>query len=292
MNERTIELERSAVERLVNAASADGALLYLYLHSGGDPARAEQALHFTAARYSCAQAALRQLGLLARQEPQPLIPGERPAYTEEDVLDAMRADQSFHLLYGEFQRILCRTLNTEELKILLGFTRYLGLSTEVLSLLLQYCISRARRQGRLRNPSLRTIEKEAHAWAEQGIDTVELAAAFIEEQNRRHSRMGQILSIVQVRDRSLTRAEENYVNQWISQGFDNEAISMAYEKTCLNTGGLKWPYMNGILRRWHEAGLHTAAQIRAGDRRKDNPGDRRAPNDDERAAIARMLQGD
>ena len=27
-----------------------------------------------------------------------------------------------------------------------------------------------------------------------------------------------------------------------------------------------WGYMNGIVRRWHEKGLHTAAAVRAGDR--------------------------
>ena len=31
----------------------------------------------------------------------------------------------------------------------------------------------------MRNPSLRTIEKEAYAWAEQGIETLEQAAAYI-----------------------------------------------------------------------------------------------------------------
>jgi len=29
---------------------------------------------------------------------------------------------------------------------------------------------------------------------------------------------------------------------------------------------LKWPYCNGILKRWHEAGLHTPEEIQAGDR--------------------------
>ena len=29
---------------------------------------------------------------------------------------------------------------------------------------------------------------------------------------------------------------------------------------------MDWSYMNGILRRWHEKGLHTLAAIQAGDR--------------------------
>ena len=42
---------------------------------------------------------------------------------------------------------------------------------------------------------------------------------------------------------------------------------MAYERTCLNTGGLNWAYMNKILQRWNEQGLHTAEAIQSGDRK-------------------------
>ena len=66
---------------------------------------------------------------------------------------------------------------------------------------------------------------------------------------------------------------------------------MAYERTCLNTGGLNWAYMNKILQRWHEAGLHTAQAIRAGDKkptnRSSNPN---ALDEDVAATIKQMLQ--
>ena len=40
---------------------------------------------------------------------------------------------------------------------------------------------------------------------------------------------------------------------------------MAYERTCENTGALKWAYMNSILKSWHENGLHTPQEIARGD---------------------------
>jgi len=46
---------------------------------------------------------------------------------------------------------------------------------------------------------------------------------------------------------------------------------MAYERTCLNTGGLNWAYMNKILTRWQQAGLLTAEQVRAGDKKVSAP---------------------
>jgi DnaD/phage-associated family protein len=119
---------------------------------------------------------------------------------------------------------------------------------------------------------------------------VEEAAAFIQAQNVRNSRLYKLMGILQIRGRSLTAAEERYAHSWVEQGFDNEAIAMAYERTCLNTGGLNWNYMNKILQRWHEAGLHTAQEIRERDRKPGTPGGERQLDAEEKAAIARMLQ--
>ena len=220
-----------------------------------------------------------------------VLSGERPRYTETDVIRAMDTDMDFKTLYGEVQRLLGKSLNTEELKILLGFTRYLGLSPEVVSVLICYCKERARQKGSLRAPSLRTIEKEAYAWAEQGIDTMEEAAAYIQNQNQRNSRIRQIMGLLQIRGRNLTPGEEKYARQWLEMGFEDQVISMAYERTCLNTGGLNWAYMNKILTRWHEAGWHSAEQIQSGDQKKPVPkGATGQLGKEELAAIQRALQ--
>ena len=290
MNTDAVMIESSEVRKLLGAASADACLLYIYLKSGNDLNQAEEILGITASRLSCAAATLRQLGLWSAEKAMPIMAGERPNYSERDVLAAGDTDNSFRSLCGEVQRLMGRSLNTEELKILLGFIRYLGLPADVIVVLICYCKDRARQRGNLRAPSLRTIEKEAYAWAEQGIDTLEEASAYIQAQNVRTGRISKVMGILQIRGRSLTAGEEKYARSWIELGFDDEAIAMAYERTCLNTGGLKWNYMDKILARWHEAGLHTAAQIRSGDRKQDSRPAQRQLDEDERAAIARMLQ--
>lgn len=211
---------------------------------------------------------MRQLGLWPEAKRLTVATGERPNYTERDVLETLEREPSFRSLYGEIQRRLGKALNTEELKILLSFVRYLGLSPEVISVLICYCKERARQKGSTRNPSLRTIEKEAYTWAEQGIDTMEEAAAYIQTQNTRHSRLRNLMELLQIRGRSLTPGEDKYARQWLEWGFEDEVISMAYERTCLNTGGLSWAYMNKILTRWKDAGWRTAQQVRSGDRKQ------------------------
>ena len=158
-------------------------------------------------------------------------------------------------------------------------------------MLVCYCKDRARQRGSLRNPSLRSIEKEAYAWAERGIDSMEEAAAYIQTQNVRRSRLGRLMNILQIRGRNLTAGEEKYAQSWLDMGFEEEVISMAYERTCLNTGNFNWAYMNKILVRWHEAGLHTVEQVKNGDRKPGTAqAGKREMDEYEQAAIRRMLQ--
>lgn len=290
MNMESVILDAGEVRKLLGAASGDGALLYIYLKTGNSPADAAQALNLTPARCSCAMATLRQLGLW-QEEKQVKIPvGERPVYSEHDVLAADSGDMEFKSLRGEVERLLGRNLNTEELKILLGFIRYLGLPGDVISVLICYCKERARQRGSLRNPSLRTIEKEAYAWAEAGIDNLEEAAAFIQTQNVRNTRLHRLKEQLQIRGRNLTAAEERYAVSWLEMGFEDEAVALAYERTCLNTGNMNWAYMNRILQRWHEAGLHTLQAIQSGDKKPaPTHGASGELGQAERAAIQRML---
>lgn len=266
----SLKIDHVDVKKLLSAASPDGALLYIYLQCGNRLENAEKDLQMNPSRLSCAAAALRQLGLYADDRASRIAPGERPCYSEQDVIKA-DYDPEFSRLKEEVQRLLGKGMNIEELKILLGFVRYLGMSPEVISVLVSYCKDRARQKGHLRNPSLRSIEKEAYAWAERGIDTIEEAVAFIQAQNVRNSRLARLMNILQIRGRSLTAAEERYALSWLDMGVEEELLTMAYERTCLNTGGLNWAYMNKIIQRWHQQGLHTADAVRSGDQRGGVP---------------------
>ena len=287
-----LNIQKTDVHKLLCAANPDAALLYLYVQCGNPPADAARELNMNATRVQYATAALRQLGLWPEEKPRMIMPGERPQYSENDVLLAMDTDRSFKSLYGEIQLRLGRPLNTEELKILLGFVRYLGMPADVVCLLVHYCKERARQMGKTRAPSLRTIEKEAYAWAERGIDTMEEAVAYIQNQSMRRTRLGQLMELLQIRGRNLTPGEERYAQQWLDWGFDKSAIALAYERTCVNTGGLNWAYMNKILQRWQQAGLLTAGQVQTQDKKPVPKGASGQLGQAELEAIQNVLQED
>ena len=291
MNIENITIDQNQLRKLLGRSNPEAALLYLYLRCGNAPENAARELGLQEKQLTLALASLRQLGLWDMNQRPTFIPGERPVYTEGDVMTAMDTDGDFRSLYGEVQRLLGKVLTTEELKVLLSIRRYFGLPNDVISVLVYYCRERSRQRGNFRNPSLRTIEKEACLWAEQGIESLEQAAAYIQAQNLKQTNLEKLKKQLQIYGRNLTAGEERYALSWFDMGFDEEAIAMAYERTCLNTGGMNWAYMNKILQRWHEAGLRTGQEVRQGDRRKAVPkGASGELGQAELEAIAKVMQ--
>lgn len=261
---QSVTLTNEETRKLLSCNCTEAVSLYLYRKAGQPLETALDALHFTVAQMVSATDCLRQLGLWDTATRPPLLP-EKPVYTEADVREAMQHHKGeFSKLVGEAQRRLGRTLSTEELKTLLSFTDYLRLPIEVVGILLSYCIEKNRRKG-IRAPSMRIMEKEAYRWADDHIDTLEAACFFVETQRRLFDRVQRLRLMLHIDQRRLTADEERYLSTWVSMGFEDNAIYLAYERTCNQTGAFKWAYMNSILKSWNEKNLHTVDEIRQGD---------------------------
>ncbi|MBQ3216985.1 MAG: DnaD domain protein [Oscillospiraceae bacterium] len=259
-----VALTSEELRKLLSCGCPDAVSLFLYRKAGQPLETALDALHFTVPQMVSATDCLRQLGMWESPVKQPLEP-ERPVYTDEHLQLALRSGKGkFSKLVGEAQRRLGRTLSTEELKTLLSFTDYLRLPTDVVGLLLSYCIERSRRRG-TRVPSMRNIEREAYRWADEEIDTLETASFYVQSQLEIHTRIQQLRIKMQLDGRRLTATEEQYLASWIQMGFPDASILLAFERTCVQANGFNWKYMNSILKSWHEKGLHSLKEIRSGD---------------------------
>lgn len=259
----TLVLKPEEVQKLLGSGNGDAALLFLCGKTDTPPER----IGLDGTRLETAAAFLRQVGLWQTPAPKFQQSSEPPVYTEADVTRALSDPVSdFRKLESEIQRRLGKVLSTEDLKILLSIHDYLGLSTEVISILITYCIERSRSRGSSRRPSFRVIEQEAYRWADEGIDTVEAASAHVMMNTAKIARVQTVCQLMGLSGRALTHSEEKYILSWFELGFGVEEIKLAYEKTCVNTGQLKWPYMNSILKSWNTQQLHTVEQIRQNDR--------------------------
>ena len=278
-----LALPASHADKLIAQSDGAAALVYLWLlRRGGalDTARCAQELGRTRREVEAAADTLSRLGLLRRGAAGAEVPAreaaasrahlrpaqELPEYSAQDVARRAEADGAFSALVGEVQRLMGRMLSGADLKILFGIYDYLALPPEVILQLVQYCIDF--RAGE-RMPSMRQIQREAYVWADRELITLDQAEAYIRRRQERGQQVEAYRDELQLRGRALSPSERKYLERWAEWGFGTEAVAEAYDRTVLQTGGLKWPYMNSILSSWHQAGLHTLPEIRAGDRRPE-----------------------
>ena len=266
-----LSLAAADADKLISARDGSAALLYLFLlRSGGTlPAQAAaDTLGLSAQDFERALDTLRRLGLLQQAEKLPPA-DELPEYPVEEICSRAQQDRGFAAVLDETARIYGRRLSTQETKTLFGIFDYLGMPPEVIFLLVHHCVSRYREKyGPGRLPAIRSIEKEAFDWVNREITTLEQAEAHIQHLAEQKTELARTRQLLGLCDRALSPSETRYITGWLEQGFPPESIAIAYDRTVLQKGALSWRYMNGILRRWDEKGLHTPEQIESGDARR------------------------
>ena len=263
-----VAMDAGTADRLLELRSGDAALLYLcLLRQGGDAASAGRRLGFDAPRLRAAARLLTDAGLLraAPTEEKPKKP-ELPAYEDSEILQALQDPASdFRGLCKQTEQQLGRELSAADDRILYGIYDYLGMPPEVISLLVASCIEARRKpDGTPTYLTLRQIEREAYRWHRDGVDSAEAAEEYLRAISARRGRQGELLQVLNIR-RPPSVSEQKYIDSWLDMGFGPEAVALAYDKTLLNVGKMKWPYLNNILKSWHGKGLHTIPEIEAGD---------------------------
>lgn len=269
--EENIVLSAPVLRRLTGTKNADACLLYLCLKQNGDAMDEEklrESLSWEKLRFDAAKAALARAELIRLPEKEagkeaPLPAEQPPQYTQEDVMRRMEGDEAFAQLLREVERRL-GPLSTASLKILLELNEYLGLPCDVIYLLVNDCIAcKEERFGAGRRPTMREIEKEGYAWARRELFSVQAVDEFLKKEQRRRRLYPDYMAALQMPARTPSPGEEKYIKNWLEMGFPPETVAIAYDKTVLKCHEFKWPYCNGILKKWHEKDLHTPQEVQS-----------------------------
>ena len=264
-----ITLSRDAVNRLLKAGNGDAALLYLAILSQQGSAHSdavEQLLGWESRRLQDARASLEKSGLLTVSAPVAQVEEaqERPVYTQDDVVNVMESDAQCAGLLSAVESLLGFRLTTPETQILLNLYRGLALPADVIYLLVNYCKGEVEeKSGASRRLSLSYVEKVGYEWHRRGVDTQEEANSYIRRRHAQRKKLPRYMRILGLGDRKPSTTEEKYLMAWIDAGFDEDMIALAYDKTVVHCKELRWGYMNGILKRWMEKGVRTAADAMA-----------------------------
>ena len=276
--EESITLSAAALRRLIGGGNGDAALLYLaILHSHG-AAEAEKLaamLKWDEGRVRAAEQALYEMQLVGAPEkkaaqPPAEPPQETPDYTREDIMRKLEGDGRFACLLREVEHKL-GPLSVPSVKKLLGLYENLGLPADVVYTLVNYCITKKAQQfGEGRLPNMREIEKEGYVWARKELFSIEKASEYMKREQALRGRYPEYMAALQMQGRASAPSEEKYLSAWAEMGFPAETVAEAYDRTILHCHEFRWPYCNGILKRWHEKGLHTLAEVKAENAREQS----------------------
>ena len=224
-----LSLPVEEVDKLLREKDGRCALVYLaLLRAGGKPFPAES-IGLTERELRQTMERLCALGLVSaagKSSPAPagrtapaadkpgaaepkLVPAaELPQYTAEDIASRMLSDEPMQTVRREAEQLYGRKLTTPEMNMLLGLRDYLGLPADVLMELIHYVFQEYRAErGHAGTPTMRRIEKEAYAWADQEIHTTAQAEEYLQRRQARRELAQQVLQVLQIQDRAPSRTE-------------------------------------------------------------------------------------
>ncbi len=172
----------------------------------------------------------------------------------EEIAGAMTENKALADLCSLSQEILGKTLKNNDIETLYWFYDELGLSPEVITMLLEYCVSKNKR-------NMNYIEKVAISWHKNGIVTIDAADKFINSEKEKGGYMSSLRKLFGIDNRNFSKTEETYLKTWRDDyGMDENMVGLAYEYCIMQTGNRSFPYMNSIIKRWHEMNIHTVSE--------------------------------
>lgn len=186
-----------------------------------------------------------------------IMPLLKPSQEEIDI--ALEKSRSLRNLFNEAQQILGKTYGYTTQSMLYNIVYYFGLPQDVANLLLHFA-------KYADTCSQNEILNIARNWSENGITDCSAANDYINKATKGRKLFSELAALTGNADTSPTFAQYELLCRWISWGFDAQAVAKAHEimKADKESGTLNYrnfQYMNKPLKKWHEAGLHTVAEI-------------------------------
>ncbi len=161
-------------------------------------------------------------------------------------------------LFNEAQTVLGRLLGTGDQAALLLLYDYYGLPADVILMLCEY----ARTRGKTGN--LNYIYSVGQDWSEREIDTFERADEELRRLSAVDDNWTALCARTGMQHAKPTKGQQKYLSVWINEWhFSVEMIALAYEIMTERTDGIRFSYMNGILKSWYQKGIKTVAEVEA-----------------------------
>lgn len=174
----------------------------------------------------------------------------KPEYSLDD-LKIFKSNEDAQQILFVAEQYLGRQLTRKDMETVLFIYDTLGFSSDLIDYLIQHCVEKGKKD-------FRYIEKVALAWAEQDITTPKQAQEISKQYDKT------VYTIMKSLGKNTAPApkEMEYINKWTKEyGFLLDVIQEACDKTVLTTDNHRFAYADGILTKWHQAGVHHKSDI-------------------------------
>lgn len=179
-----------------------------------------------------------------------------------------RIDESPEIgyLFNEAQKKLGKTIGYDGQCTLLLLHDHYGLPTEVLFMLIEYCVS-------IGKSNYGYIEAVGKDWGTREVDTLDKAAEQISALRNANSIWSEFVKSAGISSPRPTVKQSAYLRRWSNElKFGINMILLAYDEMAEHTGKLSFQYMDKVLQSWHANGYQTPEDVeKAKEERKANP---------------------
>lgn len=174
-------------------------------------------------------------------------------FPPKEVASTVNNNQAFKYLCQTFERLSGRPTKHSERQTLMVLTEEIGLPSEVVVMLVEYCFS-------IDKATPAYMKSVALDWFNNGIDSIAAAEERIQQLKTRNTLEGRLRSKFRMTS-AFSSKQKDIITGWAESGISEELIDEAYEKTLNATGKLSFPYMDSILRSWADKGITSTEQL-------------------------------
>ncbi len=180
---------------------------------------------------------------------------ELPRYSTEELTSLLEKRAECRILIDECQQLFGKIFTSAEINLLVALVDYLGLDSEYILLLFAHC-------GKMEHKSVRTVEKLAHKFLDEGINEAHDLSERLHFLEQTEQLEAQVRRVFGISSRALTKKEKALIEKWLRDyGYGFEIIERAYELTIDSTQSPSLPYAGAIMDRWFSEGFKTLADI-------------------------------
>lgn len=183
-----------------------------------------------------------------------LIEDSKSTTKEVNLLEALNKTSTKDML-NDIEKLLGRPLSPKEMTTYLGWQEEFNFSSELILILLEYCVSRGK-------SDYRYIEKVAIAWHDMNITSIDDAQNYIKQTEDKWIKIRHVLNYLGIKNLDLMKPQQKMLEKWlVDYAFPLDVI----EKACnicfqrLNRSDFK--YIDGILSSWNKNNLKTLSDI-------------------------------